>query len=153
MARVFLVWLVLASCIGWSVYQMKYEVQRLEDRLARVNRQILTDQEAIQILKAEWSYLNQPAHLQAMASRFLQLEPVQIRQMVTLASLPTRRDTMVAKAPDGAAALAPIVAPPAAPTPPAADLDEEATTTPTDLPDDAVSAPDMSLLLVKGVPQ
>jgi hypothetical protein len=157
MARVFLVWLVLASCIGWSVYQMKYEVQRLEDRLARVNRQILADQESIQVLKAEWSYLNQPARLQALASRFLQLEPVQGRQMVTLANLPTRHEPttlMAAKAPDAPAQPAPAAPAPAVkPAAPPADLDEEATTAPADLPDEPVSAPDMSLLLVKGVPQ
>ena len=150
MARVFLVWLVLASCIGWSVYQMKYEVQRLEDRLARVNRQILADQESIQVLKAEWSYLNQPARLQDLASRFLQLEPVQGRQMVTLASLPARHAPalMAAKAPDTPAPAAAVK-----PAPPPPDLDEEATTAPADLPDEPASAPDMSLLLVKGVPQ
>jgi len=153
MARVFLVWLVLASCIGWSVYQMKYEVQRLEDRLARVNRQILADQESIQVLKAEWSYLNQPARLQALASRFLQLEPVQGRQMVALTSLPARREPtlMAAKAPDAPAPAAPALA--AKPSAPPPDLDEEATTVPADLPDEPPSAPDMSLLLVKGVPQ
>jgi len=149
MARVFLVWLVLASCIGWSVYQMKYEVQRLEDRLAKVNRQILSDQEAIQILKAEWSYLNQPAHLASLASRFLELEPVQPRQMVTLDGVPMRRD------PTAAQQVAKLVAPaPAAPVAkPPADLDVDTTSAPPDLPDDAVPAPDMSLLLVKGVPQ
>jgi hypothetical protein len=148
MARVFLVWLVLASCIGWSVYQMKYEVQRLEDRLARVNRQILADEEAIQILKAEWSYLNQPARLQELATRFLQLEPVQGRQLVTLASLPARHEpagSPAAKAPDAPA--------PAPPGKPPADLDEDSTSAPADLPDEPAAAPDMSLLLVKGVPQ
>lgn len=148
MARVFLVWFVLASCIGWAVYQMKYEVQRLDERLARVNRQILADQEAIQILKAEWSYLNQPARLQELASRFLQLEPVKARQMVTLANLPARREStapLVAKAPEAPA--------PAAKPPTPAELDEDATSAPADLPDEPASAPDMSLLLVKGVPQ
>jgi cell division protein FtsL len=152
MARVFLVWLVLASCIGWSVYQMKYEVQRLEVGLARVNRQILADQEAIQILKAEWSCLNQPAHLSDLARRFLELEPVQSKQMVTVASLPTRRGpAATALASNTPAPVATPVAPAAKPS--AAELDEEATTAPNDLPDEPPSTPDMSLLLVKGVPQ
>jgi hypothetical protein len=154
MPRIFLVWLVLASCIGWAVYQLKYEVQRLEDRLARVNRQILADQEAIQILKAEWSFLNQPAHLADLARRFLALEPVQSRQMVTVDALPMRREPtaplVVAKS-----AAPPVVpsAPAARPLPPPLDLDEEATSAPADLPDEPVSAPDTALLLVKGVPQ
>ena len=154
MARVFLVWLVLASFIGWAVYQMKYEVQRLEDRLAKVNRQILADQESIQILKAEWSYLNQPAHLAQLAGRFLQLEPVLPRQMVTIDSLPMRREggalQLVAKATTPAPAAPPATQAIAKPAP---DFDEEATSAPDDLPDQPASAPDLSLLLVKGVPQ
>jgi hypothetical protein len=126
MARIFLVWLVLASCIGWAVYQLKYEVQRLEDRLARVNRAILNDQESIQILKAEWSYLNQPTRLAEMAKRFLALEPVDPRQMVTLATLPKRREpSAVADARTAPPAYpAPPSAPVAKPAPPPADLDE-----------------------------
>jgi len=157
MARIFLVWLVLASCIGWAVYQLKYEVQRLEARLAVVNRQILADQEAIQILKAEWSYLNQPAHLDTLARRFLQLEPMSSRQMVTQAQLPTRREPAAAA---GVTAVARAAPAPAAPTPPAppkvappADLDEEATSAPADLPDEPTTTPASTLLLVKGVPQ
>jgi len=155
MPRIFLVWLVLASCIGWAVYQLKYEVQRLEERLARVNRQILADQEATQILRAEWSYLNQPAHLATMATKFLSLEPVQIKQMTLATTLPIRREapgsTLVARATPPVATPAPTPVVLAKPTP--ADLDEEATAAPADLPDEPAGAPDMSLLLVKGVPQ
>jgi len=148
MARIFLVWLVLASCIGWAVYQMKYEVQQLEGRLAKVNREILQDQESIQVLKAEWSYLNQPARLAELATRFLQLEPVAPKQMVSLAELPRRipgaAPTLVAKAPEP---------PPAPAARPAPDLDEETTSGPPEAGDEPPPTPDMSLLLVKGVPQ
>ena len=153
MPRVFLVWLVLASVIGWAVYQLKYEVVRLEDKLAKVNRQIIVDQEAIQILKAEWSYLNQPAHLQESSKKFLQLEPVLIKQMATVDKLPTRRD-------GGAPLVVATPAPPPAPVQAAPakiqnplELDEEATAAPADLPDEPNLPPDLSVLLVKGVPQ
>jgi hypothetical protein len=146
MPRVFLVWLVLASCIGWAVYQLKYEVVQLEKRLEKVNRQILSDQEAIQILKAEWSYLNQPAHLQESAEKFLKLEPVLIKQMATMTQLATRRDGGMPLIPP----TPPAAAAPAKPAP--TDLDEETTTTPADIPEDPSPA-DLSVLLVKGVPQ
>jgi hypothetical protein len=152
MPRVFLVWLVLASCIGWAVYQLKYEVQRLEARLAVVNRQILVDQEAIQILKAEWSYLNQPAHLAELAQRFLALEPVQIRQMAGVSALPTPRQPAVVAEWRSAPAPTPPPTPTAKLAPPL-DLDEEATSAPADLPEEPGVAPDPTLLLVKGVPQ
>ena len=151
MPRVFLVWLVLASCIGWAVYQLKYEVVQLEKKLERVNRQIVSDQEAIQILKAEWSYLNQPAHLQESAKKFLQLEPMLIKQMATMTQLATRRDGGLPLIPPTPPAPPPGSGP-GAMKPAPTDLDEEATSTPADLPEDPSPA-DLSVLLVKGVPQ
>ena len=162
MPRIFLVWLVLASCIGWAVYQMKYEVARLETNLARVNRQILNDQEAIQVLKAEWSYLNQPLQLQMFAAKYLELEPVLIKQMAEANSVPQRRQPALG-APTTALASARLPAAgatPARPAPPVAkqpppplDLDDEATSTPDDLPDAPETTANPALLLVKGVPQ
>lgn len=151
MPRVFLVWLILASCIGWAVYQLKYEVQRLEDRLAKVNHQIVTDQEATQVLKAEWSYLNQPQHLSELARKFLDLEPVQGSQLVALSAVPAKPGAPVPIAVAVAAASpAPAATKPAKLGP---DLDEESTSTPEDLPDAPIPEPTVPLLLVKGVPQ
>jgi hypothetical protein len=94
MPRVFMVWLLLASTIGWGVYQLKYEVQRLEKRLTAINREILKDQRTIQIMVAEWSYLNRPQHIEALGRRLLELEPVTGRQFVTLEDLPNRGHAM-----------------------------------------------------------
>ncbi len=75
--------------------------------------------------------------------------------MVALAALPTRRDggtVLVARTP--AAALPPVVPAAVAAKPSVAELDEEATAAPLDdQPDEPAPTPDMSLLLVKSVPQ
>ncbi len=63
-------------------------MQALEDNLFRVNRTILAEQEAIHVLHAEWSYMNQPGRLQALASRHLDLQPTKPSQLGTLAGLP-----------------------------------------------------------------
>ena len=83
-----LFWIALAGCVGYGLYHLKNEVQSLEDQLFRVNRTILAEQEAIHVLRAEWSYLNQPARLQALASRHLDLQPTKPNQLGTVASLP-----------------------------------------------------------------
>jgi hypothetical protein len=83
-----LFWVVLAGCVGYGLYHLKNEVQALEDELFRVNRTILAEQEAIHVLRAEWSYLNQPARLQALASRHLDLGPTKPAQLGTIATLP-----------------------------------------------------------------
>lgn len=88
MARLFVVWLLLASSVGFAVYQLKYEVRSLERDLTRINRQIVADQEAIHVLKAEWSYLNNPAELEKLATRHLQLEPMKGQQFARIDQLP-----------------------------------------------------------------
>jgi hypothetical protein len=94
--RLFLLWLLLASVTGWGVYQLKYLTQQQERRLSQINRTIQADQDAIDILKAEWSFLNQPAELERLAKRVLpDLEPVQGRQMVAgLASVPMKGEAL-----------------------------------------------------------
>jgi hypothetical protein len=83
-------WIVLAGTLGYGLYHLKHEVQALEDELFRLNRQILAEQEAIHVLRAEWSYINQPQRLQSLAARHLELQPTKPAQLGSLASLPAR---------------------------------------------------------------
>lgn len=84
------VWLALALGIGFGLFQLKYQVQGLEQKLARVNRQTLESQEAIHVLKAEWSYLNQPERIQALAQKYLALQPLSGKQFGSIDDLPMR---------------------------------------------------------------
>ncbi len=85
-----LFWLGLAAAAGGVLFQTSYEVQELEDKLGSLNRQIMDEQEAIQILKAEWSYLNDPTRLESLASQHLQLQPTEARQFVAMDVVPMR---------------------------------------------------------------
>ncbi len=62
----------------------------MEKELGIVHRDILRHQEAIQVLKTEWSYLNQPARIADLARRHLGLRPLTARQFVRLDDLPAR---------------------------------------------------------------
>ncbi|MFY8106712.1 MAG: cell division protein FtsL [Elstera sp.] len=99
MWRFFLVWLLLASSVGYAVYHLKYEVARKERVLTQLNRQILADQEAIQVLKAEWSFLNQPQRIEEKARTYLSLEPLGVKQITKLAALPMRAQPLPPLAP------------------------------------------------------
>lgn len=85
-----LIWLVLASVLGFALFQVKHKVQMLEEELAQLNRTILDEQEAIHVLKAEWSYLNQPERLQALNVKYLGLAPVSAAQVAAIEDLPMR---------------------------------------------------------------
>lgn len=82
------IWLFLAIFVGVGMYILKYEVKKLETELANLNNNIHKDQEAIHVLKAEWSHLNNPERIKKLSERFIKLEPITPEQIVTIAELP-----------------------------------------------------------------
>ena len=98
--RITLLWVGLAAGVAAGLFQVKYEVQALEGRMNRINRAVLADQQAIHVLKAEWSYLNQPTELAKRAFGNLDLKPVAAAQIGAVADLPQRRsDSLLASVP------------------------------------------------------
>ena len=85
-----LFWIGLAIAAGYTTIQFKYDVQALERELVQLDSEILRHQEAIHVLKAEWAYLNEPARLERLSRRHLDLSPLRGSQILDLASLPGR---------------------------------------------------------------
>jgi hypothetical protein len=96
-----LLWVGLAGAVGFGLFQLKHEVQELEDEMFRLNRAVIAEQQAIHVLKAEWSYINQPQRLQSLAARHLDLQPMKPGQLGTVAELPMR----------GAETVTPVIVP------------------------------------------
>jgi hypothetical protein len=104
------VWLVVAGSLGFGMFQVKREVQDLEDQLTRINRGIASDRDAIHVLKAEWSYLTQPTRLADVSKRHLTLAPVATAQLGQIENIPLKQQ------PPQQPAIAAIPARPGAPT-------------------------------------
>ncbi len=83
-------WLTLVLPVGFGLFHVKYQVQALEEELARLNAAILKEQQQIHVLRAEWSYLNTPSRLEELAARHLDLRPVETAQIGSVSSLPWR---------------------------------------------------------------
>ena len=118
-----LFWLVLVSATGFAMFGVKYQVQALEDELARTNRATAAEEHELRVLEAEWAYLTRPATLEAMNRQFLSLSPIATKQLhTTAADIPLRPPPPPAEPPP--AELPAIVAAaepaPAASTPPSA---------------------------------
>ena len=77
--------LLLAVAIGVGLFMVKYRVQDLEDQLVTLNREIARDREAIQVLRAEWSHLNEPSRLKVLAERHLDMAPVLVEKVASRA--------------------------------------------------------------------
>ena len=83
-------WVVLAAGLCTGLFLVKQQVRGLEARLGQLNESILDDQQAIHVLRAEWSYLNQPARLEDLGRRLLSLEAIDPEQTASIADIPLR---------------------------------------------------------------
>jgi hypothetical protein len=93
-----LLWLLATILIGCGLYQLKYEVQAKEEHLAKLNRQIQVEQEAIHVLNAEWAFLNRPDRIADLANRHLDLAAVSPTQFSKVAAIPERTLPVVVEA-------------------------------------------------------
>ena len=75
--------LLSAIAIGIGLFMVKYRVQGLESQLVDLNRQIARDREALQVLRAEWSHLNEPRRLKILADRYLGMAPVSFDKVMS----------------------------------------------------------------------
>jgi len=82
---------VLVAFVGASLFMLTYEVQDLQAELAEVRQRIEHDRERVQVLEAEWSYLNQPKRLRALAEAELGLVPIMPAQIVSWEEFQQRR--------------------------------------------------------------
>ncbi|PKQ03028.1 MAG: hypothetical protein CVT73_16580 [Alphaproteobacteria bacterium HGW-Alphaproteobacteria-12] len=89
MIRVINLLLVLAV-IGLSVglYDIKYRAERASREAQQLEGRIANEQDAIRVLRAEWSYLNQPERLQELATRYTALKPLAAAQIGTFEDVP-----------------------------------------------------------------
>lgn len=98
---------ILLFGVSAGLYHVKYSVDRMERQGLVLKEKIAEEHEAIRILEAEWSSLNRPDRLQKLSSRYLQLAPVQVVQVVNFSQIPDRAAEPV----EGLAAKAPAAGP------------------------------------------
>lgn len=79
--------LLLAVGLAVVLLTLKHQVQQLDDQLGALNRDIVSEQQTIQVLKAEFAYLTQPDRLRKLATQYLGLQPVEPQQLATFANV------------------------------------------------------------------
>jgi len=75
---------LLALSLGFILFEVKYEVVRMEQNLFRAASQIHQEQDNLHMLKAEWSHLNEPQRLQKLALKYLDVIPVKRTQVAAI---------------------------------------------------------------------
>jgi hypothetical protein len=88
MSRIVNVVLLAAVIIGAVItYGMKHQAELAAERVAKLERQIAEEKQAIALLKAEWSMLTQPSRLQTVVERHadhFELAPFSTDQLATV---------------------------------------------------------------------
>lgn len=83
---------VMVSAAAFT-YQTKHEAESWLSQVRKLEREINYEKDTIDLLKADWSLLTQPARLQRLTEIYkdqLKLEPVTAQQIVGLDDLPER---------------------------------------------------------------
>ena len=75
---------LLAAGAGALLYQTSYAVDELRAKIGSTERQIVAEQENIQVLGAEWTYLTEPSRIEALASKYLRLEATKTQRVAAL---------------------------------------------------------------------
>ncbi|HEY0919961.1 cell division protein FtsL [Devosia sp.] len=89
--NLFLVATSLLALVG--VYALKYAVEDTASERGRLERLIERQEGQLSLLKADWAYLNQPAHVAPIVTRHqaaLGLAPADQKQFGSFESLPMR---------------------------------------------------------------
>lgn len=106
------IWLIVATAVAVGLYHINYEVEALQEELKQVRGDIARERERLDVLEAEWSYLNRPSRLARLARKHLDMTTLKPEQIVRIGQLPPR-----------------------------ITMDEDAPRLPGDRPDDAVPLP------------
>ena len=110
MRRSTLALVLITVAVGVGLFLVKYRVQGLEAQLQDLNRDIADDREAIHVLKAEWSHLNEPDRLKRLVGRPLGMIPVGVEQVTTRTRMDSRLPQVSASAENDIAAESGVIA-------------------------------------------
>jgi cell division protein FtsL len=84
--------LAIAALIGSAVYayKIKYETIYRAEQINKMKHEILAERDAIGVLRAEWAHLARPERIQELATKYLDLQPLSLNQVVTASALPDK---------------------------------------------------------------
>ncbi|MGH6677519.1 MAG: cell division protein FtsL, partial [Bradyrhizobium sp.] len=99
--------LVIAALViaATTVYKIKFDSTLQAEKVAKLHNELRKERDAIASLKAEWARRDTPSRIQALADRFLKLQPVKPTQFGNLDHLPPRPPDAPANSDDPIAAL------------------------------------------------
>lgn len=105
------VWFGLVLIASVGLYRTSDRVRHLDFELRQINASIESEHQRLHVLKTEWTYLSNPARLEAAAKKHLALRPTALQQIT---SLDRAASVLSASTREAAATMAKASAPPKA---------------------------------------
>lgn len=89
--------LFLALVSGAALFWVSQQVQQVEREQRQLQNQVMQEEEALRVLRAEWDYLNNPERLEALANKYLNMAPVSADTLVqSISTIPEPEDVTTA---------------------------------------------------------
>jgi cell division protein FtsL len=82
------VWIMVVACSAFGLYSVKFKVQTLRTQIAEASQQLERERESMNVVAAEWAYLNRPDRIQKLAATYLNTKEVTVQQVAEIAAIP-----------------------------------------------------------------
>lgn len=83
-----LAWVLAVVVAVFLLYHVKYQVQALKVQVAETSRLLEAEREALHVVAAEWAYLNRPARLRSLASKYLSSSGITADHVAEIEAVP-----------------------------------------------------------------
>lgn len=88
--RGYFITFLVTGFMALILFHVKYRVINLEKDLKKVNQEVVSTQENIHVLKAEWGYLNRPDRIHKLSDKYLRLKKRTKKTYVNPRNIPNR---------------------------------------------------------------
>lgn len=83
-----IIWVAVLAVSAFGLYSVKFKVQTLRSQIADMSQQMEMERESMNVVAAEWAYLNRPDRLAKLAGTYLQTKEVTVQQIAEVAAIP-----------------------------------------------------------------
>ncbi|MDX2113342.1 MAG: hypothetical protein SFW63_06390 [Alphaproteobacteria bacterium] len=80
-------WVLVIMVAALSLYQVKYEVQRVRADIASVTRVLEQEHETLDVVAAEWAYLSRPERIKKLAQKHLAAQNMMVQQVADVEAI------------------------------------------------------------------
>lgn len=83
-----ILWILLLAASAFGLYSVKFKVQTIRSQIADVSHQLDMERESLNVVAAEWAYLNRPDRLEKLAETYLSSKEVGVDQVADVQAIP-----------------------------------------------------------------